>query len=76
MTRVVSYFDKKDESFVGELELPEVSLSKLQEVFDVPSGNPMYDSCPIGKNQAGFIFDILGVHLDFEKYDYFLECYE
>lgn len=74
--RVIMYFDKVDESYIDELVLPEIPLDKLQEVFQIPPGNPMYDSYPIGEKEAKFFYDRTGIKLDTGKYSYFLDCYE
>ncbi|WP_317918915.1 hypothetical protein [Vibrio sp. MACH09] len=34
MPRVIRYFDKTTEDFVGEITLPELPLDKLQILFD------------------------------------------
>jgi len=73
MSRVIRFFDKIDESYVGEAQLPEIPLVKLQEAFKVPTENPMYDSFPIGEEQTRFLNHVVKIEIDLSKYDYFLE---
>ena len=73
MPRVIRYFDKINESYVGEVVLPEVPLAKLQEIFEIPSENPMYDSFPVYQKQANRIYECTNIKFNTEKYDYFLE---
>ena len=73
MARVIRYFNKVDESYVGEISMVDIPLEKLQEIFQVSSDNPMYDSFPILEDQIGFIKEELGIDVDIFRYDYFLE---
>lgn len=73
MPHVIRYFDKVGESYVGKLELPDVPLKKLQELFHVPPEDPMYDCFPIHEAQAKFFYQFANIKLDIGSYDYFLE---
>lgn len=72
MTRVIRYFDKVDESYVGEVQL-DVPLSLLQEFFGIDADNPMYDCYPIEKTQEAFFKKHSSIDFDFERFEYFLE---
>ena len=77
MPRVISYFDKVDESYVDEIVLPEIPLVLLQKIFEEDDADdPMYDSYPIGKQRSVLLKKFLNFDFDFDRFDYFLEYYE
>ncbi|TQV73371.1 DUF7683 domain-containing protein [Denitrobaculum tricleocarpae] len=73
MPHVIRYFDKADESYAGKLELADIPLNKLQELFHTPPEDPMYECFPIHETQAKFFYEFAKIKLDIESYDYFLE---
>ena len=75
MTRVIRYFNKKDEAFEGEVTVDVFSIDELKRYFNVKGDNPMYDSFPILEDTALEFLKKAGMHFDFEAYDYFLEYY-
>ncbi|QSI04802.1 DUF7683 domain-containing protein [Treponema pedis] len=78
MTRCIKYFDKISEEYVGMHELPTtISLNDLTEFLGarVPEYDPMLYYCyEIYITDRPFYEKILNINLDFDKYDYFLEC--
>lgn len=72
MSRVIRYFDKVDESYIGEVLL-DIPLASLQELFGVDAGNPMYDCYPIGKAQEAFFKIYSKINFNFDRFEYFLE---
>ena len=72
--RLIRYFDKKADPLLGEIDFPEVSLRKLQQMFNIPESNPMYDCYIIEGANAEFFMNLTGKKFDLEKYVYFLEC--
>ena len=73
MPHIIRCFDRVDESYIGETQLLEIALTKLQEVFQLPPDNPMYDSYPIDEKKAKIIYEYVGVGVEIEQYDCFLE---
>ncbi len=73
MTRVIRYFDKVDESYVDEVQLLEISLVLLQELFGLAKDNPMYDSYPIDETQENILKKYSDINFDFDRFEYFLE---
>jgi predicted transcriptional regulator len=73
--RVIRWFEKNGDELVGEARLEKVELSKLQKLFNVSEGNPMYDCYPIKtKRQIRYIRKAAQHPIDSWSYDYFLEC--
>ena len=71
--RIIRFFDKESDSYVGETVLPDIPINKLQEAFCVSPGNPMYDSFPIQEAQARILTNYVEINFELSKYDYFLE---
>jgi len=75
VARVLRWFEKGGDEPIGELQLDQVELAKLQKLFDVSQDDPMYDSYLIEtSNQIRYIQKITSFVLDTQSYDYFLEC--
>ncbi|NMH60976.1 DUF7683 domain-containing protein [Alteromonas ponticola] len=73
MTRIIRYFDKQDESLVGEFKVGELQLAELQLLFEVDSSNPMYDSFQIKSEMIPYFSAFTNHPFNFSQYDYFLE---
>ena len=73
MTRVIRYFNKTDESYIGEVVLPEIPLVLLQKVYGVSTDNPMYDSYPVCLEQEIFFKKYVKTCFRFDTFDYFLD---
>ena len=73
MPHVIRYFDKCDESYLGEIELSEIPITVLQTIFSVEKNNPMYDSFAIDNEHLEAISGYVSIPLEMNKYDYFLE---
>jgi len=73
VTRVIRYFNKKDEALAGEVTVDVFSIDELRRYFNVEDENPMYDSFPIMENTDHEFIKKAGMNFDFETYDYFLE---
>jgi hypothetical protein len=74
MISIVTWFEKDGDNFVDSLQVEGVTLPKLQEVFGVDPGNPMYDAYPIEtEDQVKFVEEQLQQSLNLELYQYFVE---
>jgi hypothetical protein len=76
MPRVIRYFGKLDELLAGEYVLPPLDVVLLQDIFSVAEDNPMYDSFPVGEEQAKILALHFPLKFDMGKFDYFLEYEE
>lgn len=73
--RVVRWFNKKSDALVGEVELINFELTKLQKLFYVSENNPMYDCYPVKtEEQILYIRAKTKYSIDVTTHDYFLEC--
>ena len=72
--RSLTWFDKRNDEWVGEVRLRGVKLPQLQKLFAVPSDNPMYDCFKLEKKHATLVQKWSGVPIDLKRYDYFVEC--
>jgi hypothetical protein len=73
--RVVRGFEKEGDKLVEEIPLDGADISILQELFGVPSDNPMYDCYPIEtQQQIEYIQKITKFRVNPQSYGYFLEC--
>jgi hypothetical protein len=70
---VIRFFAKEDETYVGETEISEIPLEKLQAIFSVAPDNPMYDSYPITELKSQLLSKYVNFNFNFGLYDYFLE---
>lgn len=73
MITIIRYFSKADESYIGDIKIPTISLHTLQSIFGLSKKNPMYDSYPVTDNELSQLSKYVDLKLDFHKYDYFLE---
>lgn len=74
VVRVIEAFGKLSEELVEEISLSEVPLETLQEIFDVPKEDPMYDCWVIDESKYSLLRPYVGKPLDLNKFDYFLTC--
>jgi hypothetical protein len=73
--RVVRWYAKYGDNFVGEKVVNNVKLSYLQRLFRINSDNPMYDCYPIvSSEQKKFIEKSFNIKLHTNLYEYFMEC--
>jgi hypothetical protein len=75
VTRVLVWYSNKDDSFVAEHALEGIDLEQLKALFKPPPGDPlMYDSYPVGRDEAALLGKVLGISIDLDHFDYFVEC--
>ncbi len=50
-------------------------MDQFQAIFRPPQSDPrMYDSYPVGSDEARLLSQALGIELDLDRFDYFVEC--
>jgi len=73
--RVLAWYTKEGDRIVGEHTLPEIGIEQLKVAFRPPDWDPlMYDSYPVGQEAAKFLGAAIGIPLDLDRFDYFVEC--
>lgn len=72
--RSITWFDKTSEELLGDEALPELELSLLQQLFEIPTTNPMFDTYRLGPIQAAALQPHLKHRIELEQYDYFLDA--
>ena len=73
--RVVRWYAKCGNDFIGEKVLDNVNLSYLKKLFRVESNNPMYECYPIESFEHKNYFEkAFNLKINIELYDYFIEC--
>ncbi len=74
--RLIGVYRKDNDEHVGNINLPDnIELSTLQNMFNVPKDNPMYDCAILEKEHLPFFEKNTGEKFDLDKYEYSLECY-
>jgi hypothetical protein len=72
---VLVWYSREDETVVGEVPMEGISTEQLQAVLRPPAGDPlMFDSYPVRQAEAKFLGEALGIDLDVDHFDYFVEC--
>lgn len=72
--RVLRWFDRESDELVGSAPLRGIGLPTLQQMFDVPSDNPMYDCFPVTPSQASQLQAYVDVPIELNRFDYFVEA--
>ena len=78
MTSVIHFlggYEKKGDNLEIEIALKGISLKKLQEIFNRPNDDSMYDCYPVSYKEKTILELYAEETIDLEKYDFFLECY-
>jgi len=75
LKREIQYFDKADDSLVGQTDLAPIELPVLQNYYEVDSEDPLFDMYQIEPVDATFLKPYTSLEFDFEKYDYWLAAY-
>tara|TARA_B100001093_G_scaffold455652_1_gene465994 strand:+ start:789 stop:1013 length:225 start_codon:yes stop_codon:yes gene_type:complete len=71
MPHLIRYYNREDDSLIGDLSLPEMPIGQLQAIFQVD--NPMYDCYEIKDEHISFFGKYIDYDFRLKKYDYFLE---
>ena len=75
LVRDVEYFSNETDELVGEFVLPQVELSELQQIWNVPPDEPMVECFAIEEDQAPFFRELVAIEFDFARYSYFLAAF-
>jgi hypothetical protein len=78
LERVISIFDKKTELLIEEINVDNINISILKNIFIVNEDDPeMYDPYTITKGQMIMINSYLNPTIDFndQKFIYQLDCF-
>lgn len=73
--RCVCCFEKQGDKLLKEIPLVDITVLKLQEIFGVPTDDPMYDVWDIDHEQAVQLEPFLPEKLDLDKFDCSIHCY-
>ncbi len=72
--RFIRWYEKDGDRLIGEVELKGIKLLALQTLFGEVKSNPMYANYQIFPRQKPFLERFLGIPLQLDSYDYFVEC--
>lgn len=73
--RSIAYYEKQGEKFIDEYVI-DIDLDTLRELWEAYADDPMYYMIyPVSEIQKERIEELLGEKLDFERYEYYLECH-
>ncbi|MEN0056383.1 MAG: hypothetical protein AAGC65_22075 [Mucilaginibacter sp.] len=75
LKREIQYFDKADDSLVGQVDLAPIELSILQNYYEVDAEDPLFDMYQIEPVDATFLKPYTTLEFDFDQYDYWLAAY-
>jgi hypothetical protein len=69
-------YDRETELLAVEYDIPSHHLAKIKQIAGVSADDPeAVGSYPLRRNQASDIAKLLGVDIDAERLDFFLEPY-
>ena len=75
--RCISFYDKKDESHIGDFNIDNLNFNFLKSLFNPPEKDPLlYDVYEIDEKLSLELQKKVDFTFDFDKYDYFLECFQ
>lgn len=74
VVRFVEQFSNKTEKLVNSIRLPVVELRDLQDLWGLPSSEPMVGCFEIGQKQVEFFERRFGMRFDFTQYSYFVSA--
>lgn len=73
--RSISYYERFGEKFIGEYVL-DIDLKTIQSLWSPHENDPLYYMIySVTMKQKKKIEELIGQQLDFENYEYFLECH-
>lgn len=74
ISRKLAWFEKEDDTFVGEVRLENLDSATLQELFNVSEDKPMHSCYPLlTQKQVLYLQKFTFHQIDVLAYDYFLE---
>lgn len=75
MVYFLTWFDKLGDNYVGECLLPSVGEDEVRREFDLDQDEPPGDCLVVGREQLRWLQGVaMGVRLDLDHYDYFVEA--
>jgi len=75
LERTMTFYSKTDEALAGERVLAGLDLSSLQRLFGTAGDDSMFDSYPVGPEEAAVLGRFVPEPLDLLRFDYFVECH-
>ncbi len=72
--RVLRWYEKQGDALVGEKVLSNIELSELQQLFDQPLDNLMYECYLVTDEQVNYLQERLNQTFDLQSYEYFVDC--
>lgn len=72
--RMLRWYEKEANQLIGELSLPNIELTELQELFQESPDNLMFECYAIGSRQAYYFQQKVKPKLNLDDYDYFIDC--
>jgi hypothetical protein len=75
LKRIIAYYSKEDEFIVGEIDLGNVDVQLLRDLFGATADDPMYHCFPVKEEHLPTLQRISGESIDLGQYDYFVEAY-
>lgn len=73
VVRVVRWYEKNGDCYVGEAPIHSITLSELQALFAQPGDDPMVECYAISRKQVERIQAAVSPQMNLDLYDYFLE---
>ena len=74
--RLITCFDKRTGRLVKEISFSGISLQRLQEIFDEPAEDLMYEAYRLNAETAQLLQPYATEAIDIKSYNCFLDCYE
>ena len=75
LVRIIEYFSNTTDELVGEFDLPNVELTELQRMWNMPADDPMVACFSINEEQVQFFQQLIDIEFDSLQYSYFLAAY-
>lgn len=72
--RVLRWFEKKGDKYIGEEELAGIELTQLQILFGESLFNPMYECYPVTESHVQCLEQFIKEKIRLDLYSYFVEC--
>lgn len=67
-------YDKSGDFPISTHELEGIQVRDLQQLFDEPPDDPMYETYRITDSQVEWLQNFTGIKINLQLYDYFVEC--
>ena len=75
--RVISWFDRKNESLIGEYNVDFIPFETLKSIFNPKLDDPlMYNPYDIHIEHIDFFKKYVDIEFDLDKYIYQIDCFQ